>query len=572
MIGKVRLCALLAVGCFPLAAFACGSSGSADGGGDADALSDATSSTAKDDARSAPSADASVRDGGASEDGPAVSDADVQDHVASATLGDFIGVNAFIDDPTDRLAAIGNVREYHDWQWSEGNGDKSYPGYPNNQNSFSLFGGSWDWDTYYGDLKAKGVFGYPVIQQGVPWLADGAIPPVPEDASTSAPSSYAAHADEMFQYAARYGSTQVADGLLKLAAGQSRLSGLGFLRYIEDWNEQDAWWVLGNGEPVFSPGVYAAMASADCDGDQGRMGKTLGMKNADPNMKCVMGGLSGKGTPNTVWEQSIEKYLDGMRTWAAAHRAGDFPADVVNVHYYSFGPDSAGTTNPRPAVSPEDDHVKDAMARLRAYRDANLPGKELWLTEFGYDTDPQSVLHAPALGSNSAEIVQGQWLIRYYLAVLAAGFDRAFLFVSRDSCAEGDASCSTQFDTSGVAALSGAMAPWTPKPAYYFIATLRYRLASYAWQGEVQSSNPSVTVYAFKDTTSTRAAYVVWSPTSNASVVHAFALPIGAATQATAVSLVDQSAVGTESVLAPAGGAVAVDVTETPTIVLVDAL
>ncbi len=331
-------------------------------------------------------------------------------------MGDFIGVNGFIDDATSLLAAIGNVREYHDWQWSEGNGDTSYPGYPNNQNSFSLFDGAWDWDTYYGALKSSGVFGYPVIQGGVPWLNGGAVPPVPANASTSTPASYAAHADEMFQYAARYGTVTVPDNLLKLASGQTRVSGLGLLKYIEDWNEEDAWWVLSSGQPVFSPDVYAAMASADCDGDQGRMGKTLGMKNADPNMKCVMGGLAGKGTPNTVWEKDIEQYLDGVRTWAAANRSGDFPADVVNVHYYSFGPDAAGTANPRPALSPEDDRVKDAMALLRTYRDTNLPGKELWLTEFGYDTDPQSVLHAPAIGGNSAAVVQGQWLVRYYLA------------------------------------------------------------------------------------------------------------------------------------------------------------
>ncbi len=497
-----------------------------------------------------------------------MTDADVPGRPPS-TLGSFIGVNGFVDDPTDFLAAIGNVREYHDWQWSEGNGDKTYPGYPNNQNSFSLFGGSWDWDAYYGDLKAKGVFGFPVIQQGVPWLDDGAVPPVEKNANPSDPASYAAHADEMFQYAARYGSTKVADGLLKLAVGQTRSSGLGLLDYIEDFNEEDAWWILANGDPLFSPDVYAAMASADCDGDQGRMGKTLGMKSADPNMKCVMGGLSGKGTPNAVWEQSIENYLDGMRAWATAHRGGDFPADVVNVHYYSFGPDAAGTAMPRPAVSPEDDHVKDAMSRLRAYRDANLPGKELWLTEFGYDTDPQSVLHAPALGPNSAAIVQGQWLVRYYLAVLAAGFDRAFLFVSRDGCSAGDASCSTQFDTSGIATVKGQ---WKPKAAYYFIATLRNRLASFAWRGEVPSANPNVAIHAFRDTLSSKGAYVVWSPTSNATVVRGFALPIGTATQATAVSLTDQSLTGTEATLAPAAGTVSLDVSETPVIVLVDAI
>jgi hypothetical protein len=484
-------------------------------------------------------------------------------------MGDFIGVNGFIDDATSLLAAIGNVREYHDWQWSEGNGDTSYPGYPNNQNSFSLFDGAWDWDTYYGALKSSGVFGYPVIQGGVPWLNGGAVPPVPANASTSKPASYAAHADEMFQYAARYGTVTVPDNLLKLASGQTRVSGLGLLKYIEDWNEEDAWWVLSSGQPVFSPDVYAAMASADCDGDQGRMGKTLGMKNADPNMKCVMGGLAGKGTPNTVWEKDIEQYLDSVRTWAAANRSGDFPADVVNVHYYSFGPDAAGTANPRPALSPEDDRVKDAMALLRTYRDTNLPGKELWLTEFGYDTDPQSVLHAPAIGGNSAAVVQGQWLVRYYLAMVAAGFDRVFLFVSRDSCSGSDSSCATQFDTAGLTTVKGQ---WTPKAAYYFIATFRNRLSSFAWLGEQASGNSSVSIYKFKDPANRKGAYVVWAPTSSAAVVSGFSLPIGAATTATAVALVDQQMTGTASVLTPTAGAVTMDVTETPTIVLVDSI
>jgi len=384
----------------------------------------------------------------------------------------FVGVNAFIDDPGNLLPPLGNVREYHDWSWNEGNGAAAYPGYPNNQNSYVLFSGTWDWDTYYADLKTAGVFGYPVIQGTCAWLNGGAVPPVAAGGSVTAPASYAAHADEMFQYAARYGSTAVASDLLQLASGQPVVTGMGTVQYIEDWNEEDAWWVNADGSPVFSPQAYAAMASADIDGDQGRMPNTLGMKNADPSMKMVMGGLAGHGTSTTTWEDSAVAYIDAVRTWAAANRAGDFPADVLNVHYYSFGPSAQGTTNPGPALSPEDDHVTTRMKVLSAYRDANLPGKEMWLTEFGYDTDPQSVLHAPALGSNSAEVVQGQWIIRYYLAMMAAGFDRAFLFVSRDGCSGTDAACATQFDTSGVLGVKGAE---TPKTAYYFIATFRAR-------------------------------------------------------------------------------------------------
>jgi hypothetical protein len=266
----------------------------------------------------------------------------------------------------------------------------------------------------------------------------------------------------------------------------------------------------------------------------------------------------------TTWEASVEKYLDGVRAWASAHRGGDFPADVINAHYYSFGPGA-----PKPALSPEDDQVEAAMTKLRQYRDANLPGKELWLTEFGYDTDPQSVLHAPAIGPSSAQVVQGQWIIRYYLALMAAGFDRAFLFVTRDSCSGSDSACATQFATAGVLGPKGAE---TPKTAYYFIATFRARLASLAWLRKGTSSDPSVRVDELRDPNGTKGAYVVWSPTSTANVVHGFSLAVGAATKATSVTLVDGQVNGAEAPLSIASGAVTLDVTETPTIVLVDAI
>src|SRR4051812_29692088 len=47
------------------------------------------------------------------------------------TVNDFIGLDAFIDDPIDKVIAIGNVREYHPWQWNEGDVDEATPAYPN---------------------------------------------------------------------------------------------------------------------------------------------------------------------------------------------------------------------------------------------------------------------------------------------------------------------------------------------------------------------------------------------------------------------------------------------------------
>jgi hypothetical protein len=534
----------------------------------ADAAADALRDQAAPRVDAVAATDAAVSDAGAGRDGPDAADQNAPSGQAPYPLvSDFIGVNGFIDDPVDKLATIGNVREYHNWSWCEGNGATAYPGYPNNQNAFSLWNGFWDFDAYYADLAAKGVFAYPVIQQGVSWINGGAVPPVAAGSDPTIPQSYAAHADHLFQYAARYGRVKVADNLLKLATDQKRVSGLDTLRYIEDYNEQDANWILPSSQPLFTAAQYAAMASADYDGDERRMGTTVGVKNADPQMKLVMGGLAGSGTGVSAWEKSVEAYVDGIRAWAASHRAGNFPADVINVHYYSFGPDPFGTANPRPASSPEADKVQESMALLRAYRDRNLPGKELWLTEFGYDTDNLSRLRAPAIGQNPAPIVQGQWLVRYVLALMAAGLDRAFVFMLRDGC-EGS-NCHVQFDTCGLMTVKDK---WLPKPSYFFLATLRSRLGPFGWAGEASSDNPNVRIARFKDPSNAKGAYVLWAPTSNDTTVAAYELPIGAASSAMEVRLVDQRTSGADAPLAIAQGTVRVDVGETPVIVLVDAI
>jgi hypothetical protein len=471
-------------------------------------------------------------------------------------IGAFTGVNGLIADSVDLLAPLGTVREYHNWGWICDN-FAAGPAYPDMLYTYADFNG-WDWDAFFSGLKAQGASGFPAVQLSVPWMNNSAVPPVLAGADKTLAASYVAHADAMFQTAARYGSVKVADALLKLKNnGQPRSSGLGTVEYFENFNEED-------NAQAFTPDAMAAMCSADYDGDQKKLGTTFGVKNADPNAKLVMGGLSG-AYPSSKWQASITTYLDGMRAWAAANRGGSFPADVVNVHYYSFG------TGSGPAPSPEADGVKAKLAAVVAYRDQNLPGKEVWWTEFGYDTFATSPLHAPALGGNSAFIVQGQWLVRDFLAALAAGIDRATLFELDDTCNVADASCNgaQQFTTCGLVDGTGAK-----KAAWFFVAAFRARLATMAFSADQSAGAASgVSVYAFKDTAAPGGALVVWSPTSSAKVVTGFSLTLpSGATTAKAVTLADQQQNGVEATLTPAGGKVTLDVSETPTVVLVNAM
>jgi hypothetical protein len=270
--------------------------------------------------------------------------------------------------------------------------------------------------------------------------------------------------------------------------------------------------------------------------------------------------VPGGARSGDTWINSITKFVDAARAWSTANRAGSFPADVINVHYYSFGPGA-----PAPALSPEDDDVESKLAAVVSYRDKYLPGKPVWWTEFGYDTYANSPLHAPALGSSSAFIVQGQWLVREVLAALAAGVERATVFELDDTCTPPASACDTQFATSGLLASPGS----APKPSWYFLATFRARLQTMVYGGEPASGQTDVKIARFEDTTSVGGALVVWSPTSTANVHagYSLALPAGATT-VTAVALVDKQQNGTATPLMATGGAVTLDVTETPTIVL----
>jgi hypothetical protein len=537
---------LLAVGLF-----ACGSSSSdaaksTDGGiGEQPAGPDGTSGQ---DGASPASADSGSPDGetSATDGATMVGEGGA---ATGATIGSFVGVNALITDSVANLAPIGVVREYHNWGWLGNNDDDQ--AYPQTLYTPNIPDFGWDWDSFFSGLQSMGVSGFPVVQGGAQWVSDSAVPPAV--GSPTAAASYVAHGDTMFQIAARWGSVKVPDAKLKLEPGQTRSSGLGTVQYFEDFNEED-------NAKGFTGDVFAAMASADYDGDQTRLGTTIGVKNADPNAQLVMGGLSGAYGNGDTWINSITTFLDAARTWSASHRGGSFPADVINVHYYSFGPGGSA-----PALSPEDDQVQAKLAAVVAYRDQNLPGKPVWWTEFGYDTYASSPLHAPALGSSSAFIVQGQWLVRDLLVALAAGIDRATLFELDDTCTPPSSDCNTQFATAGLLADPGS----APKPAWFFLATFRARLKDMVYAGEQTSGQADVRIARFSDTKSSGGAFVVWAPTSNATVHsgYALALPAGAAS-VTTVALVDKQPNGTASAPAPVSGTFTLDVSETPTIVL----
>ena len=170
----------------------------------------------------------------------------------SPLMGPFIGINSFVTEPLKRQVAAGWIREYHDWQWDEGTDDACYP---HATVKFSPDYSGFDSDPFYKSRAAAGLRTH-VVLQGRPLCQFGGAHPnktigqwkcVDSNADigtpkTADPASYSQIGAYVYQYAARYGKTKVADAKLKLASGQSRVSGQGWLDGIEVRNEANGPW------------------------------------------------------------------------------------------------------------------------------------------------------------------------------------------------------------------------------------------------------------------------------------------------------------------------------------------
>lgn len=478
-----------------------------------------------------------------------------------------IGINAHYLDPHDKVQVADFVREYHNWPYNEGGFTQNYPGYPNNQTQWnpSSTGASatdkiveWnpalakgpDFDAYYKRMKEDGILVFPCIQSTVPWLNGdpdkrSRKKPIPAGSDPTDPASYAAHADYMFQYAARYGSTPVEDEKLKLAPNQERKSGLGYLEYYENWNEPDGWW--GGRSDYFSPYEYAAMSSADYDGHESTMGDDKGIVNADPKAKLVMSGIA---SPNP-------DYLRAMKFWFEHNRTDKkFVFDIISVHHYCNS--SGGQAQMRKGISPEEDGLKSIMQKITDFRDKHTPGREVWMTEFGWDTNPATSQAAPS------KEVQGQWLVRGFLACLAGGMDRVAMYMLSDTNPKSEGN----YSSSG---LIGPRHDPTAKLSWDYLHTLRNELSGLVFHREETSSVEDVRIYSFKDPDTQRGVYVLWCPTSKGTEVQNYSLSLGEkASMATLVEMQEGKKNGLAKKLAVTAGTVQLDVSERPVFVQVD--
>jgi endoglucanase len=394
------------------------------------------------------------------------------------------------------------------------------------------------------------------MQSTYPSGADGENVPVMYGSSFSNPVSYLLQAKMAFQFAARYGSNaSVSSSLLSVNTStrwtgdpaNTVKKGLGLIRYIECDNERDKWW---KGRNAYQTGrEYAANLSAFYDGNKNTMGAGVGVKNADPNMQVVMGGVA---CPTT-------DYLKGMIDWCNEFRGYNADGsvnlcwDVINYHIYPDNGGSmqgAGTRGAAPEVAHADTFASKFIAAAHAYA-RDMP---VWVTETGYDINQGSVLKAIPIGSKTALQTQADWILRNSLLYARMGVERTFFYMIDDE----DTGSSTKFSSSGL-----INANHTRKPAADYLRQANRLMGEYVYK-ETISTSPIVDRYEL----SGNSAYVLVNPTeTGASTSYTLHLSLPG-TVKIYHPVIGQDSMSVSSTTTSSTNTISLTVTETPTFVI----
>ena len=177
--------------------------------------------------------------------------------------------------------------------------------------------------------------------------------------------------------------------------------------------------------------------------------------------------------------------------------------DVLNVHTYAQLEGWPTWQRSYPEDRRLTNYLSDVLG-LCEWREHHAPGKEVWITEFGYDSSTRSPDPKTEFkdwkGVN--DVQQAQWIVRSWLVFATLPVQRAYLYFFNDE------------DTPQVHGASGLTRHFQPKPAFYAAAHLRRCLGDYRFSRVVVEHAEEALVYEFSHGADPkRRVWVAWSPT-----------------------------------------------------------
>lgn len=354
--------------------------------------------------------------------------------------------------------------------------------------------GGWSYDEVYQKLHLDSMTLLLDLQVTPTWLVNTYpeskrqrdLPPVAYKADRNLPASYLEIAKAGFQIAARYGTNQNIDRKLIAVPKEKEapVIGLGYVKYIESSNEPDKWWKGKDCEQT--PEEYAAQLSAFYDGHKGKLGKGVGVKNADPNMIVVMGGIA---KPDVGFVERMVEWCKVNRGYKKDGQV-DLCFDVINYHMYSndYTGWFASFRSKKRGVAPETNDMTKIANSFVDYVAKEKLQTPIWSTETGYDLGEKSVQRAIAIGNKSKELTQADWLLRLGLLYARLGIDRVFYYQLYDDNDPGT-------ETTSPFGFSGLLSKNKRRPAADYIYQVTKLMGNYSYYNTIHT-DPIVDIYS----------------------------------------------------------------------------
>ena len=238
-----------------------------------------------------------------------------------------------------------------------------------------------------------------------------------------------------------------------------------------------------------------------------------GLRAGDPKLKIVSTAANA---------EKPDKYSKRVTAFAGLEDL----YDVLNIHTYSMieGWPTWRRVWPEHADIPYLKVVTDMIK----YRDAHAPGKEIWVTEFGYDAGTKKPGPGDFAGwVSSTETEQAQWIVRSFLMFSSLSIDRAYVYFYDDN------------DEPKLHASSGITRHFVPKPAYYAMEHLYKTLGDYRFSRIVKQNKDDVYIFEYVNPDKPKEPiWVLWSPTGTQRTSDAsFMLPPGTEVKAETMPL-----------------------------------
>jgi len=233
--------------------------------------------------------------------------------------------------------------------------------------------------------------------------------------------------------------------------------------------------------------------------------------------------------------------------------------DVLNVHTYAMLKEWPTWQRSFPEDLNLPKFTRD-IDELIQWRNEHAKGKEVWVTEFGWDSSTK--LPKPdgdfAKWQGNSDIEQAQWLVRSFFVFATRDIDRAYIYFFNDD------------DAPQLHGASGLTRGFAPKPSFYAVAHLYRTLGSYRFSRIVHEVAGEACVFEFTHESDTnKVVWAAWSPTGNG---HQATVQLAAngLTVASAEKMPLTKKNGPSVEVAMIDGKLKIEIDETPTYIFLD--